>query len=72
MMSMVEVFKTNVHEVATAKMLIQKLLDHFQADRISFDLEDCDRVLRVEGKRFFPDEIIDLMTSHGYHCEVLL
>lgn len=69
---MVEVFKTNVQEVATSTMLIQKLLEQFQVDKISFDLEDCDRVLRVEGKRFFPEEIIDLVTSHGYQCEVLL
>ncbi len=69
---MVEVFKTNVQEVDAANGLIQQLLDRFQADKISFDLEDCDKVLRVEGKPFCPNELIDLMTAQGYECEVLV
>ncbi|MBD2755426.1 hypothetical protein IC230_21165 [Spirosoma sp. BT704] len=68
---MVEVFKTNVQEVAISTMLIQKLLDRFKADKISFDLEDCDKVLRVEGDNFSPDEIIESVNSFGYNCEIL-
>lgn len=69
---MVEVFKTNVQEVAASKMLIQKLFERFQADRISFDLEDCDKVLRVEGANFSPDDIIESVRSFGYSCEILI
>ena len=72
MMEMVEVFKTNVQEVDASRMLTKKLLEHSQADKISFDLEDCDKVLRVEGRCVLPDQIIDLITSFGYQCEVLV
>lgn len=69
---MVEIFKTNVQEVAASKMLIRKLFERFQADRISFDLEDCDKVLRVEGASFSPDDIIVSIRSFGYTCEILV
>lgn len=72
---MVEVFKTNVHEVEATEMLIEKLLEHFPESRINFDLEDCDRILRVEEKNIpvtiCPKKIIELVQSSGYHCEVL-
>ncbi|GAB4023925.1 hypothetical protein GCM10028773_43530 [Spirosoma koreense] len=69
---MVEVFKTNVQNMDVSKRLIQILFEHIQADRISFDLEDCDRVLRVEGPRIIPALIIDLVNRLGYQCELLL
>lgn len=72
MMEMVEVFKTNVQKVAESRVLTQKLFEHVQATKISFDLEDCDKVLRIEGESFLADEIIDLVTSAGYQCEVMV
>lgn len=71
-MEMVEVFKTNVQEVAESRILTQKLLEHVQVAKISFDLEDCDKVLRIEGESFLADEIIDLVISAGYQCEVMV
>ncbi len=68
---MVEVFKTNVHETEKSKILTQKLLEHFPDNKINFDLEDCDRILRVEGEDIFSSEIIKLLNSKGYFCEVL-
>ena len=68
---MVEVFKTNVQKISESRLLIQKLFEKFQIDKISFDLEDCDKVLRIEGKYISPNEIIELIISFGYQCEVL-
>ena len=48
---MVEVFKTNVYEPCQSIMLVRILYNYFPDHRINFDLEDCDRILRVEGKR---------------------
>jgi hypothetical protein len=42
----IEVFKTNVKDKEHADMLLERILNTF-GYRASFDLEDCDRVLRV-------------------------
>lgn len=68
---MVEVFKTNVHEVEKSKMITLKLLEHFPDNKINFDLEDCDKILRVEGENILPGKIIELLNDKGYFCEVL-
>lgn len=42
-----EVFQTNVTNRRTAAALLRCLRAQFPAWRITFDLDDCDRVLRV-------------------------
>ncbi len=68
---MVEVFKTNVEEMAQAKRIIDLLLEHFPGNKINFDLHDCDKILRVEGKSFAPEKIMILVTENGFHCKIL-
>ena len=68
---MVEVFKTNVQEVAHSIKMIDKLLEHFPVSKINFDLEDCDKILRVEGEHVLPEKIIEVLKSNGYNCRVL-
>jgi len=68
---MVEVFKTNVQERDEAKMLLEKLLEHFPHNRINFDLNDCDSILRVEGERIYSEKIIELLERCNYCCEIL-
>lgn len=69
---MVEVFKTNVQEIHHAEILLKNLSEHFPSFKINFDLDDCDKILRVEGTNINPHEIIELIKSIGYECEVLL
>ena len=68
---MIEVFKTDVQKVESSKMLITQLLAHWPACKINFDLEDCDRVLRVEGEGFCADRVIELLKLNGHYCEIL-
>ena len=68
---MVEVFKTNINKIKPSKALIRKLLSHYPGSSFHIDINDCDRVLRVEGEDFCPVQIIKLVTSDGYECEVL-
>jgi len=68
---MVEVFKTNVYEEERSKTLLQKLLEYFPDNKINFDLEDCDKILRVEGKNILPDKIMELLNEEGHDCEIL-
>jgi hypothetical protein len=67
----VEVFKTNVEEVKLSELLIQQLEDHFPDSLINFDMEDCDKILRVEASMVAPEKIIQILNSNGYSCEVL-
>ncbi|ABQ07314.1 hypothetical protein [Flavobacterium johnsoniae] len=69
---MIEVFKTNVQEVEESIMIIGKLLEHFPNSAINFDLEDCDKILRVNGASISNPKIIELLNSYGFHCEALL
>jgi hypothetical protein len=69
---MVEVFKTNVHEPSQANMLVSLLLQHFPGSRINFDLHDCDKILRVEGKNFATEKIMVIVKEHGFACDILL
>jgi hypothetical protein len=68
---MIEVFKTNVQEKDRSGLLIKQLMEHFPATKINFDLEDCDKVLRVEGKDFCVNRIIELLKLNGHYCEIL-
>jgi hypothetical protein len=68
----VEVFKTNVNEIETSEQLIQQVLNHYPHSRVNFDMEDCDRILRVEADMVVPEKIIEILTANGYLCEVLI
>ncbi len=68
---MIEVFKTNIEQSSDATNIVQMLHQHFPGSRINFDLQDCDKILRVEGKDFSTDKIIMLVHKNGFRCEIL-
>lgn len=68
---MVSVFKTNVQCPHKAVFIISGLLSAYPAFRINFDLEDCDRILRVEGSNIEVNDIIAKLEKNGYLCEEL-
>jgi hypothetical protein len=70
-MRMIEVFKTNVENASDANSIVQMLLQHFPGSRINFDLQDCDKILRVEGNNFCTETIIAFMNENGFHCSTL-
>ena len=67
----VEVFKTNIQNSRQATMILKKLGQLFPKCRINFDLSDCDKILRVEGKIASPEKVIEVVTTNGYQCQVL-
>jgi hypothetical protein len=68
---MVEVFKTNVQRRELAEQLASILRGRFAFSKINFDLEDCDKILRVEGNHICVEAIIEVLTTRGLECEVL-
>jgi hypothetical protein len=68
---MVEIFKTNVAKLSESKILLQKLSTHFPEHKINFDLNDWDKVLRVQGENISVEKIIQLLNKENYQCKVL-
>jgi hypothetical protein len=68
----VEVFKTNVADRERAQWLVDQIERNFANCKVNFDLDDCDRILRVafEGE-IQSDLLIDLLKSAGCMAEVL-
>ena len=70
---MVEVFKTNVLNKEEADFLVSLIHTLLPGSKSNFDLQDCDRILRV----FLPGEFIDtsfiifLLADYGYVAEIL-
>ncbi|MNX61663.1 hypothetical protein D3C86_925980 [compost metagenome] len=65
---MVAIFKTNVKHPAAAMNVITELLCKYPAFKVSFDLEDVDKILRVEGNCFHVEDIIFSLLNSGYIC----
>ena len=69
---MTEVFKTKVTKKEEADEVVRKLSELLPHAAISFDLEDCDNVLRIEGGQDFDiPAVLSLVRKAGFHCEVL-
>lgn len=68
---MIFVFRTSVKtklHVRNLKPHMKKLLPD---DRWNFDLEDCDKILRVECGENSIVKIVDLLNIHKFNCEEL-
>jgi hypothetical protein len=68
---MVEVFKTNVQSQYDAIALKEILLKEFPVIQINFDLDDCDKILRMEGKIVPVSSVIQIVKMEGFNCEIL-
>jgi hypothetical protein len=70
---MVEVFKTDVNETEHARILLHEINEKFTQYEVNFDLEDCDRILRVKNNNGIVDAsaLINLLKGFGYTAEVL-
>lgn len=70
---MVEVFRTNVQDTQHAKMLVHTIQESFGHYQVNFDLEDCDKILRVKctDDTVDADALIELLRDFGFIAEVL-
>jgi hypothetical protein len=70
---MVEVFKTDVNHRMHANMLVEQIHKTFSGYKANFDLEDCDRILRVKSATGSVEScrLIQLLNERGFRAEVL-
>ncbi len=70
-MTSIELFKTNVDDTGAAQYLIGLLQQRFPYCRITIDLHDCDKVLRLEGMRIENRLVKELVSGNGFLCSEL-
>jgi len=68
---MVEIFKTNINTAAQAHSVEAALKNFFPDYRINVDLQDCDRVLRIEHSTVELKKIIQIVKGLHFEIEVL-
>ena len=70
---MIEVFKTNVRDRCDANMLIEQIQQSFFNYQANFDLDDCDRILRVKciSGTIQAALIIELLKDAGFDAAIL-
>lgn len=68
---MVSVFKTNVLLETEAQKLIRLISHKFPRLKVNFDLEDCDKILRVEGSDLPVGDIANSLIQMGFECDEL-
>ncbi|MCD6065760.1 MAG: hypothetical protein K0S33_586 [Bacteroidetes bacterium] len=68
---MIEVYKTNVQNPVVAEEIIRDLHRAMPDSVINFDLEDCDRILRIDSSTIPYSLISESLSSKGFVCEVL-
>lgn len=68
---MIYVFKTSVLAEDDIQLL-KPYLDKLPRTQWNFDLDDCDKILRVESVQEILEEvIIKILHERGFICEVL-
>lgn len=68
---MIYVFKTSVKNKNQVKKLKPGITRILPNEKWSFDLEDCDRILRIDSEENIVLRITDLLTIHKFYCEEL-
>jgi hypothetical protein len=71
MCSDVEVFRTNIGDSNGADRLKKELFVLYPFSRVSFDLEDCDKILRIEALNMDANQVIALGHHLGISIELL-
>lgn len=63
---MISIFKTNIENNSQIEKISKQLDGLIGRFNWNFDLEDCDRILRVESDNSFTVEILDILKSKGF------
>lgn len=71
-MSDIKVYKTTVDNREQAKEILQDIRAELPESYPSFDLDDCDKVLRVESRMGVKEvRIKKIIKNYGHQMEVL-
>lgn len=68
---MIEIFKTDIQEQGQAEKVSGVLANLLPNARISFDLDDQDKVLRIENPDIDTDAVVAAVRDLGFKCSVI-
>lgn len=68
---MIFIFRTNVPDQSAIENLQPSLDELLPSSNWNFDLEDCDKILRIDSQIEIAKTTIDLLKNKGYNCEEL-
>ncbi len=70
---MVEVFRTNIHSEKQAQVVLATIGKRFPEYHINFDLDDCDRIMRVSIQEGEIDatRLCSAIGNLGFSAEIL-
>ena len=68
---MILVFKTTVDTAVKAAKLKPHLDEMLPHAKWNFDLNDCDRVLRIDGPEQVSSKVIEILRQQGFDCSEL-
>lgn len=67
----VKIFSTDIENRTQVNDISAAICSLFPHSIVTVDLEDCDKVLRVEGNIPASEYIINLLSKLGFRCEEL-
>lgn len=69
---MIRIFKTSIDSITDAKRVRDALENlSLNPNELNFDLEDCDRILRIVNTSISSNCIINTVKKIGFSCEEL-
>lgn len=68
---MIYVFKTSVKTKIQAKKLKPHIDKILPKAKWNFDLDDCEKILRIDSEENIIHPVIHLLKIHNFYCEEL-
>lgn len=68
---MILVFKTNVLDTNDVLRLSPLLDESLKQCKWNFDLDDRDKILRIDASGYITHEVTELLEANGFRCEEL-
>ncbi len=68
----VEVFKTSIENQYDCSLVSNVLYVMYPEAKINIDLEDCDKILRIEHSSISIEKVTKIVEALGHQCELLV
>jgi len=68
---MIYIFRTSVNTEKDVQKLKPYLNELLQQEKWNFDLDDCDKILRIDSRNEISKAVTKLMHITGFACEEL-
>ncbi|MEZ4983232.1 MAG: hypothetical protein R2769_16920 [Saprospiraceae bacterium] len=68
---MISIFKTSVEKTRDSRKIKNELNEKMPEARIVFDLEDCDRIFKIESAEVSIEVLEETFSRMGHELEIL-